>query len=258
MSFPGRVRRASVLLAAALTVAAPALCRAATLEVTVVDADGRPVPCVAVYAMRRVASADASTLGAAAPRTSAVISAPAAPTAETKTTDARCATSTHAAHAVIDQKDSAFVPHMLVVERGTAVTFPNSDSVSHHVYSFSDAKRFELALYKGDRHPPLVFDRAGVVVLGCNIHDRMLGYVVVVDTSHFATTDAAGRAVLHGLAAGAYAVDLFTPRAKPKDAPSAVVTVADRAAVTRLELAFKSRLAQPNGNASDSLTWQRY
>ena len=158
----------------------------------------------------------------------------------------------------MDQKDSAFVPHMLVVERGTAVTFPNSDSVSHHVYSFSEAKRFELALYKGDRHPPLVFDRAGVVVLGCNIHDGMLGYVVVVDSPHFATTDAAGRVVLHGLAAGAYSVDTFTPRAKPKDAPSATLTFADEAKTTRLTLELAGRLAKPHGGTSDSLTWHRY
>ncbi len=64
--------------------------------------------------------------------------------------------------------------------------------MSHHVYSFSEAKTFELALYKGNAHPPLVFDRPGVVVLGCNIHDSMLGYILVVDTPHFASTDAAG------------------------------------------------------------------
>lgn len=257
MSLANRVRRPSVVLAASLAVAIPALSPAASLEITIVDDDGRPVPCVAVYAVRQPGgrSADAGRAAARVPAASAAAAHAAAG-------DAQCAQAARAARgterAVMDQKDNAFVPHMLVVQRGTAVTFPNSDSVSHHVYLFSEAKRFELALYKGNQHPPLVFDRPGIVVLGCNIHDGMLGYVVVVDTPHFATTDTAGRAVLHGLAAGAYTVDVFTPRAKPKDVPSArTVTLAGDADAARVELAFSGRLSAPHG-ASDNLTWHRY
>src|SRR5207248_5774076 len=73
--------------------------------------------------------------------------------------------------AVMDQKNLAFTPRVLVVAAGTPVEFPNNDSVSHQVYSFSAAKRFQLPLYKGEVHPPITFDRPWLVVLGCNIHD---------------------------------------------------------------------------------------
>ncbi len=111
--------------------------------------------------------------------------------------------------AVLDQKNRTFVPHVLPVQTGTAVTFPNSDNVRHQVYSFSPAKRFQLPLYQGTPAAPVVFDKPGVVALGCNIHDRMSAYVVVVDTPHFALTEAAGRAELPGLPEGRYVVRVW-------------------------------------------------
>lgn len=101
--------------------------------------------------------------------------------------------------AVIDQRREQFVPRVLIVQRGTEVSFPNTDRVQHHVYSFSAAKQFELALYRGNEHPPVTFDRDGIAVLGCNIHDHMVGYVLVVDSSHFGFTDRDGRLVLNDL-----------------------------------------------------------
>jgi plastocyanin len=94
----------------------------------------------------------------------------------------------------LDQRDGQFVPRVLPVTVGTMVGFPNSDKVRHHVYSFSPTKRFELPLFSGRAGTPVTFDRAGVAVLGCNIHDWMVAYVVVLDTPHFAMSDAAGRA----------------------------------------------------------------
>jgi len=82
---------------------------------------------------------------------------------------------------VMDQRELQFVPSILPVHTGTPVVFPNSDPVAHQVYSFSPAKRFALGLYRGQQHAPIVFDRPGVVVLGCNIHDNMLGYIYVTD-----------------------------------------------------------------------------
>ena len=84
------------------------------------------------------------------------------------------------------QQGKQFLPDVLVVPVGTSVHFPNRDSVRHHVYSFSPAKKFELKLYTGTPANPVVFDRAGVVTLGCNIHDRMVGWIVVVDTPYYA------------------------------------------------------------------------
>jgi plastocyanin len=89
------------------------------------------------------------------------------------------------ADAEIVQEGRQFVPSVLVVPTGTAVMFPNRDKVRHHVYSFSPAKKFELKLYAGTPSNPVLFDQQGVVTLGCNIHDRMVGWVIVVDTPYF-------------------------------------------------------------------------
>jgi plastocyanin len=113
--------------------------------------------------------------------------------------------------AVMDQHDLAFVPRVLVVRVGTTVEFPNNDSVSHQVYSFSAAKRFQLPLYKGEVHPPVTFDRAGLVVLGCNIHDGMVGYIDVTDAPYFAKTDLAGTVQLKALPAGDYRIAVWSP-----------------------------------------------
>jgi len=94
--------------------------------------------------------------------------------------------------AQMTQRARQFEPHVLVVQTGTAVSFPNFDTVRHHVYSFSAAKTFDIKLYAGTPAHPVVFDSAGVATLGCNIHDRMSAHVVVVDTPLFAKSDAAG------------------------------------------------------------------
>src|SRR5882672_7940745 len=113
--------------------------------------------------------------------------------------------------AVMDQKNLAFLPRVLVVAAGTSVEFPNNDSVSHQVYSFSAAKRLQLPLYKGKVHPPITFERPGIVVLGCNIHDAMVGYIYVTDTPYFGRTEAGGRLHLKGLPAGDYRVAIWSP-----------------------------------------------
>ncbi len=116
------------------------------------------------------------------------------------------------APAIMDQVARQFVPHVLVVRVGTAVAFPNSDTVAHQVYSFSPTKRFQLALYRGHAHPPLVFDRPGLVVLGCNIHDNMLAYIYVTAAPYFGKTDATGNFILEHLPSGEYDLSLWSPR----------------------------------------------
>jgi len=113
--------------------------------------------------------------------------------------------------AVMDQRDLAFVPRVLVVGVGTSVEFPNDDSVSHQVYSFSAAKRFQLPLYKGEVHPPITFDRPGLVVLGCNIHDGMVGYIYVTDAPYFGKTEAVGSVQLKALPVGDYRIAVWSP-----------------------------------------------
>ncbi|WP_225772218.1 methylamine utilization protein [Pseudomonas sp. Marseille-Q5115] len=112
----------------------------------------------------------------------------------------------------MDQRDKMFFPHVLAVRTGTAVTFPNSDDIRHQVYSFSSSKRFELRLYEGTPTAPVVFDQPGVVVLGCNIHDWMLGYVYVTPDPWFAVTDGQGKVKFSHLAEGTYSVTLWHPK----------------------------------------------
>ncbi|RQO54813.1 methylamine utilization protein [Paucibacter sp. KBW04] len=94
--------------------------------------------------------------------------------------------------AQIEQRRRQFQPFVLVVQTGTPVNFPNFDTVRHHVYSFSAAKKFDMKLYSGTPAEPVLFDKAGVATLGCNIHDSMSAHVVVVDTPLFGKTDASG------------------------------------------------------------------
>lgn len=98
--------------------------------------------------------------------------------------------------AELAQKDRQFRPQLLVIQTGTEVRFPNEDPVRHHVYSYSAPKTFELKLYLGQPSNPVLFDKPGVVPVGCNIHDRMAAHIVVVDTPLFAITDAQGLARL--------------------------------------------------------------
>ncbi len=93
---------------------------------------------------------------------------------------------------VVDQVDKQFVPRISVIRTGTEVIFPNSDAVSHHVYSFANPNNFELPLYQSKQQRNVMFEHAGLVTLGCNIHDSMLGYILVVDTPFFAVANEAG------------------------------------------------------------------
>lgn len=111
----------------------------------------------------------------------------------------------------VAQIDREFVPYVTPVLVGTAVSFPNLDPMRHHVYSFSPSKTFEIKLYRGDSPSRVTFDTPGVVALGCNIHDWMLGYVLVLETSHFDKTNAEGRARIEDVAAGEYSLKLWHP-----------------------------------------------
>lgn len=117
---------------------------------------------------------------------------------------------------VMDQQNTQFVPHILMAQKGAPVSFPNSDSVQHHVYSFSEAKTFELKLYKDQKPEPLPFETEGTVTLGCNIHDWMLGYVFVVDTPFFGKTDQSGLLKVE-LPAGQYDVFVHSPLLQKTD-----------------------------------------
>lgn len=129
----------------------------------------------------------------------------------------------------IEQARRQFNPAVTVVPVGTAVSFPNRDTVRHHVYSFSPAKKFEIKLYVGTPAAPVVFDSPGIAVLGCNIHDGMAAWVVVVETPYHGLTGADGRLSLPELPAGSYQLRSWHP-ALPPGAPAAAQPLAVAAA----------------------------
>jgi len=183
-----RTAFAAALLAGALALVDA---RAAVVTVSVVDRSGRPLP-GAVVVLEPVA-----------------MRAPAKPMTGVE----------------ISQAKRMFMPDVTVVTVGTPVTFPNLDTVRHHVYSFSPAKTFELKLYAGTPSTPVVFDKPGVVVLGCNIHDQMSAWVVVVDTPYHARSTDAGKARLDNVPAGSYRLRAWH-RGLDADAPWATANVA--------------------------------
>lgn len=168
------------------TLLATAGATAATLEVLVSDAAGQPLPGAAVFLESR---------------------------------EARAA-SRPAAGVELVQANRQFLPPVSIVPVGTAVSFPNRDTVRHHVYSFSPAKKFEIKLYVGTPASPVVFDTPGIVTLGCNIHDTMAAWVVVVETPHHGLTGADGRVALAAVPAGAYRLRAWHP-GLPPGAPAA-------------------------------------
>lgn len=111
--------------------------------------------------------------------------------------------------AQIEQVGRKFVPLVTALQVGSQVSLPNNDTVRHHVYSFSAAKKFEVKLYSGVPSENVLFDKVGSVVLGCNIHDKMIGYIHVVDTPFFQKTDASGKAKLANLPKGKYQLKVW-------------------------------------------------
>lgn len=142
------------------------------------------------------------------------------------------------APAIIEQRGKQFNPLVSVIQTGAEVTFPNFDSVRHHVYSFSPAKTFELKLYSGIPANPVKFDKAGTVILGCNIHDYMVAFIQVVDTPYFTKSNKSGKAVLPDLPNGNYTLKAWHyALAKDKDIFEKSITVKDSENITiNLEL----------------------
>jgi plastocyanin len=210
--------RAGITLAGLFTVLACPAVHAGELLVSVADRSGKPVPEVVITATALSARPGAK--------------------------------STPPESAIMDQRNLAFVPQVLVVGLGADVQFPNNDTVSHQVYSFSPAKRFQLPLYKGAQHRPVNFDKPGLVVLGCNIHDQMVGYIYVTDAGYYGKSDAQGTLHLNNLPAGDYTLTWWSPYiADPPEKMMSTVHVAERDPVTvRVQLSRDLR-ARPEPGA---------
>jgi len=101
----------------------------------------------------------------------------------------------HIEPAIMDQVNKRFLPDLLLIHQGQSVVFPNSDNIRHHVYSFSKAKTFELKLYAGKPKKPIEFEKNGVVIVGCNIHDSMVDSIYVAKNNAM-LSDAEGKVTL--------------------------------------------------------------
>ena len=141
--------------------------------------------------------------------------------------------------AIEDQVDKEFVPYVQAIRVGTQVKFPNKDDIRHHVYSFSPAKKFELPLYSGTPASAVLFDKVGVVKLGCNIHDWMIGYLYVTDAPYFGKTTAQGRVELKDLPAGTYRVRAWHPRLEATEESTTQQIEVKDGAPTHVEWALK-------------------
>lgn len=148
--------------------------------------------------------------------------------------------------AVIGQADKTFIPYVSVVQAGTAVSFPNRDTVRHHVYSFSAPKVFDLKLYAGTPAQPVVFDKPGLVALGCNIHDWMLAYVLVVDTPWFGVSQDKGEALIENLPSGDYKLVVWHPRMREETMQSIKIGTTAQSLRLRVTLA-KPELRRQGG-----------
>ena len=142
----------------------------------------------------------------------------------------------------VNQVALTFVPYIEVLRPGDRVVFHNGDRTRHHVYSFSAAKSFEFMLSPGQNSESLELERAGVVAVGCNIHDSMITYLYVSEAPWSARTGADGVATLAGVPAGAaYRVQAWQPRLRPGRAPSVQENVALAEGATK-QLTFKLSL----------------
>ncbi|MBK8838564.1 MAG: methylamine utilization protein [Hyphomonadaceae bacterium] len=123
---------------------------------------------------------------------------------------------------VMQQKDLAFSPFVLVVPRGASVSFPNFDQTRHHVYSFSPAGPFELKLYGAGETRSVRFTKTGTIAVGCNIHDQMTAFIRVTDAPWAAVTDKMGVVELRNVDAGDRLIEVWHPQ--QKGSPDATLT----------------------------------
>lgn len=149
--------------------------------------------------------------------------------------------------AEIEQKGLKFLPLVTVVQVGSKIEFPNNDRVRHHIYSFSPAHKFDQKLYSGTSASPQYFEKPGVVVLGCNIHDKMVAYVRVVETPYYGKTDGAGVVRIDVPAGGKYVLKAWhynMAGGQPQEQPLAV-KAGDALSTAAFKLAMKPPSAEP-------------
>lgn len=113
----------------------------------------------------------------------------------------------------VNQEKANFTPAVLPIEVGTTVEWPNNDDIFHNVFSMSDAKQFDLGLYKGNpKEKRVTFDKPGRVEVFCSIHANMHCVVLVLENPFYAVTDESGRYVIRNVPAGNYKLKAWHER----------------------------------------------
>jgi plastocyanin len=118
------------------------------------------------------------------------------------------------------QKNKNFLPHVLVVQVGVPVEFPNKDPFFHNVFSLFEGKKFDLGLYEAGSSRTVVFDREGISYIFCNIHADMSGVVVAVKTPYYAASDRRGMIAIPNVPPGRYELRVWHERAVPESLDS--------------------------------------
>jgi plastocyanin len=108
--------------------------------------------------------------------------------------------------AIIAQRHLRFSPSLLVIPRGTSVSFPNEDSEFHNVFSYSEAKRFDLGRYPKGESKRVTFDKPGIVKTYCEVHPWMRAAIVVLESSCYAIASEDGSFSIGGIPPGRYSV----------------------------------------------------
>ncbi|TAM84412.1 MAG: hypothetical protein EPN47_01705 [Acidobacteria bacterium] len=156
-----------------------------------------------------------------------------------------------AARSQLVQKNKQFVPHVIAVEAGSVVDFPNHDPFFHNVFSLFNGKRFDLGLYEAGSTRSVHFDRAGICYIFCNIHPQMSAVVVVVDTPYFAVSNRQGDVVIPGVPPGQYRLQLWEEHSSPENlkAASREVTIgADASSLGTIRLEQSRELVMIHAN----------
>ncbi len=116
------------------------------------------------------------------------------------------------AQVVVGQQEKKFSPYVTVVQKGQQITFENADDITHHIYSVSGKNSFDFKIQAGQSLQSSPMASAEEVAMGCNIHDWMSGYLLVVDTPYFAKTDINGQAAVDINNAGEYVLSVWHPQ----------------------------------------------
>jgi plastocyanin len=178
-------------LGCGMALSLPMLAAAAQLNVQVLSVSTEPVSDVIVY-LDITADTTANTPQSAAPAARSVD---------------------------VLQHDKRFVPYVSVIQRNDKVVFRNSDDITHQIYSATGPAHFAFQLRAGESHTVTEFAQAGVVAMGCNIHDWMSGYILVINSALFTSSAKDGWARFADLPAGDYRVSIWHPQMREQLAP---------------------------------------